>query len=226
VEALVLYLAGSCVQGAHQLPGLRALLRHAPDGVQLTPGWFPTPGFQALLDRVDLPLRLHHGFAWDAYRRAVWSADELLVTGCAGVPVHSVHPPPRPFPGWRDALRRAGIALEILAPGHVGSSADDLRETLDSGVWLAVDIAHVHLLCVGGLSRRLVDRLLDHDRIAEVHVSASNGIGDVHALPGARTPFVDWARERAAAGVPLVAEFHFRGTTSDDRDRALEPFRC
>ena len=49
-----MFLAASCAQGATQIEGLKALLRLQPAGLQLTPGWFPVPGFRELLDRVRI----------------------------------------------------------------------------------------------------------------------------------------------------------------------------
>ncbi|MCA9569138.1 MAG: hypothetical protein KC656_14920 [Myxococcales bacterium] len=218
-----MFLAASCAQGATQIEGLKALLRLQPAGLQLTPGWFPVPGFRELLDRVRLPVRLHDGFSWTAYRRPVWGEGRLLL-GRAGAG-HSLHPPRRPWEGWLETAVQAGYAVEVMPPGRALSTAPELERALELRAPLALDIAHLHLLALAGVSDRVLRRILDSPDVAEVHVSASDGRVDAH-LPATRDSWLaGWALERKADGVPLIVECRFQGLDPGERERALEAFR-
>ena len=213
----MLFLAGSCVQGLNQIDGLRELLRLAPDGIQLTSGWFPVEGFRALMDRLRLPQRLHHGFSWTAYRQPVWVDGALRVQGEPGRPL-SVHPPDEG--SWMDAASE--VVVEVMPPGHGLSSSASLAEAMARGLWLAVDVSHLELLELAGVP---VDAVWDYARIAEIHLSASDGVGDVHRAPAPGGYGMAWARERGQDGVPRVLECRMTGMTLDERQRVVEAVR-
>ncbi|MEZ4297331.1 MAG: hypothetical protein R3B70_20370 [Polyangiaceae bacterium] len=93
----MLYLAMSCLQGRPQMAAYLALARLGADGIQLTPGNHPSPGFKAFLRGSRLSFRVHDGFSWHAYRAPTTRDDGTLVR-----PDHegpwSLHPPEMPSP--------------------------------------------------------------------------------------------------------------------------------
>ena len=68
----MLYLAMSCLQGRPMSAAALDLLALGPDGLQLTPGNAPTPGFLDTLARDGVASRTHHGFHPEAMKQRVW----------------------------------------------------------------------------------------------------------------------------------------------------------
>ncbi|MEL6343634.1 MAG: hypothetical protein AAFV53_10925 [Myxococcota bacterium] len=223
----VLYLATSCLQGRAIVSATLDLLRLHPDGLQLCPGNHPADGFGALLRRVTIPLRYHHGFSWRAYRAPVWShAGDLLVD-----PQHrSVHPPRQTptigFEKWLERVAAQQIAVEIMPPGWILSDERSIDAALDARVPLAVDVSHLHILREQG---RLTDtgmrRILNADTIVEVHVSDNDGRFDLHRPIGPCSFGTGWARERARDGLPVVLECYMHRLDEDERRAQVERWR-
>lgn len=224
----MLLLATSCLQGQPLARAALALLALRPDGLQLCPGNHPSPGLEALLRQLDAPIRYHHGFAWDAYRQPVWDKHGLPLVPTSA---RSLHPPQDPPPeGARAWLARAaaeGWVLEVMPPGWILSDDRDIRDAIELGVRLAVDISHLHILQTQGrLSAQTLRLLLEADTIDEVHVSESDGRLDLHRSFSETTPWLGWAQARARDGVPLVVECYLHRYTRDERRRMLEVVRC
>ena len=196
---------------------LRAL---SIDGVQLTPGNLPDPGFRAHAEASQLALRTHHGFDWEQRRRPVWDGSQLLVNA------DSVHPPRSEgaFDAWLDALDDPP-ALEIMYPGeHLGCEREIAR-AMARGLSLAVDVSHAYIQLVqGALTRSGWRRLMDYDRIAEIHVSANDGKSDSHRPIERDTFGLEWARERAPS-TPVILESYFHRSSPADRRRQLDLLR-
>lgn len=211
-------LASSCLQGQPLARAVFALLRLHPDGIQLCPGHPPSPGLRGLLAQTDLPLRYHHGFSWTAYRQDPW----LLPPS----PDWSLHPPQQTPSDWRAWLVRQqvlGRVLEIMPPGRFLGADVQIRAALDAGVRLAVDIAHLHILTEqGAISSETRRRLLEAERLAEVHLSDSDGRLDLHRPLTAQTPLLSWARERMVDGVPGVLECYMHRLSPAQRAEQLE----
>jgi hypothetical protein len=206
----VLFVAMSCLQGRPMRAAFDALALLA-DGVQLTPGNHPTPGFEAHVYRYRTIL--HHGFSFIARRRPVWDAD-----GRALVAHRSVHPPPADEPWQPDGT----VVHETMYPGvHLGTGAA-LREAMTRGLALAVDVSHLHIQREADvLDDATLARVLDYDRIAEVHVSASDGRRDVHAPLTERTFGLAWARAKLASGTPVVLECYMHRMSHGERARQV-----
>lgn len=224
----MLLLATSCLQGQPLARAVLSLLALRPDGLQLCPGNHPSPGLRTLLSGLDAPIRYHHGFCWERYRQPVWSDDGQPLVELAA---RSVHPPRCPPPeGSRAWLARAaaeGWVLEVMPPGWILSDDQDIRDALELGVRLAVDISHLHILRTQGrLSEATLRRLLDADTIDEVHVSDNDGRLDLHRPSTAETPWLPWAQDRGREGVPLVIECYLHRCDDDARRRLMEVVRC
>jgi len=222
-------LALSCLQGRTQEAAFDELCALEPDGVQLTPGNLPSPGFAARLSSstpsTSLHISLHHGYTPDALRTPVWGAGgELLVS-----PDRSVHPPmtrDRVSARWLEVAKKRGVVVEVMYPGYPLSGDADVERALDVGVDLAVDVSHLYLQrCAGVLSDRVLRRLLDSERVVEVHVSENDGVKDSHTALTADCFGLAWAKDKARAGLPVVLESYFHKTSVDDRRRQIDLLR-
>lgn len=120
----------------------------------------------------------------------------------------------------RELADAAGVAIavETMYPmrGPLRWVLDDeasIRRFLADacGVGLVADAAHVHIgVCQGTMGPTLFDELLAHESLAEVHISANDGVNDHHRplTEGHAT----LARVRnAAAHVPVIYEGRMNG---------------
>ena len=204
----MLYLALSCFQGRRVGDAAETLLALAPGrvGLQLTPGCAPGPL------AVDCPTRTHHGYTPRALRAKVWDSGALVWHG------DSLHPPlARDVPDdWRPP---DGVVLETMYPGYAATgTGDGLVAAMDAGRWLAVDVAHLDIQRFHGvLPQTVLNRLLEYERVAEVHVSTSHEHRDAHARIADPTWGVEWARARLAAGTPVVLECYMHHLSHEER---------
>ena len=204
----MLYLALSCFQGRRMTDAAETLLALAPGrvGLQLTAGCAPSP------IKVDCPLRTHHGFTQRALRAPVWNDGRLVWQG------DSMHPPQvRQVPdNWQPP---DGVVLETMYPGYAAmASGDQIAASMDAGGWLAVDIAHLGIQMYHGiLSPTVLQRLLDYEHIAEVHVSTSREARDTHARLSDTTWGIEWARTKLAAGTPVILECYMHKLSHEER---------
>lgn len=186
----------------------RTLLDLAPGqvGLQLTAGCAPSPL------AVDCPTRTHHGFTRQALRARVWNQGALAWQG------DSVHPPRagEAPEGWQAP---PDVVLETMYPGYAAlANGDQIAAALDEGRWLAVDIAHLGIQKFHGiLTDAVLRRLLDYERVAEVHVSTSRETRDTHAQLDATTWGVDWARAHLAKGTPVILECYMHKLSHEER---------
>ncbi len=204
----MLYLALSCFQGRRMSDAAETLVALAPGrvGLQLTPGCAPSP------INVDCPLRTHHGFTPRALRAPVWDGGTLVWHG------DSLHPPQlRQVPdGWQAPN---DVVLETMYPGYAAmASGDQIAAAMDEGRWLAVDVAHLDIQRFHGvLADAVLQRLLDYERVAEVHVSTSHDARDTHAKVSVSTWGVEWARAKLVAGTPVVLECYMHKLSHEER---------
>jgi hypothetical protein len=204
----VLYLALSCFQGRTMTDAAGTLAALAPGrvGLQLTAGCAPGPV------AVDCPTRTHHGFSRKALRAPVWSAGQLVWHG------DSLHPPrSSEVPdGWQPP---PDVVLETMYPGYAAvANGDQLAAAMNAGRWLAVDVAHLEIQAFHGLLPAAVrNRLLEYERVAEVHVSTSKEHRDSHAKVTDATWGVEWARDRLRRGTPVILECYMHKLTPDER---------
>jgi hypothetical protein len=204
----MLYLALSCLQSRRMSDAARDLLSLAPGrvGLQLTAGCAPTPL------NIDCPTRTHHGFTHQALRARVWDQGNLMWHG------DSVHPPlQREVPdGWQPP---DDVVMETMYPSYAAlANGDQIAAAMDAGRWLAVDIAHLGIQMHHGiLLKSVLQRLLDYERIAEVHVSTSRESRDTHAKLDTTTWGVDWAREHLAKGTPVILECYMHKLSLEER---------
>jgi hypothetical protein len=218
----MLVVALSCLQGRPMRAAFDELLPLA-DGVQLTPGNVPTPGFA---ERAAGSL-VHHGFAFDRRRTAVWGARaKPLVTK------RSVHAPEASEASFAelqaavDEIRAAELVLETMYPGFSLGSGDELAWAMAARLPLAVDISHLAIQrAAAALGDAALAEICDYDRIAEIHVSQSDGVHDRHAPLSASTFGLEWARERQRAGTPIVLECYMHRLSPDERRRQIELVR-
>jgi hypothetical protein len=175
-------------------------------GLQLTPGCAPSE------INVHCPLRTHHGFSHRALRAQVWDNGMLVWHG------DSVHPPrQRDVPeGWQAP---DDVVLETMYPGYAGlANGDQIAAAMDQGRWLAVDVAHLGIQMYHGiLEKSVLRRLMDYERIAEVHVSTSHEARDTHARLSTSTWGIEWARAHLAAGTPVILECYMHKLSHEER---------
>lgn len=209
----MLYLALSCFQGRTMAEAAGTLAALAPGrvGLQLTPGCAPSAV------AVDCPTRTHHGFTRSALRARVWDRGRLVWHG------DSLHPPRAgEVPdGWTPP---ADVVLETMYPGYAAlADGDQLAAAMDEGRWLAVDVAHLDIQRFHGLLPDSVrNRLLEYERVAEVHVSTSKEHRDSHAKVTAATWGLEWAADRLRLGTPVVLECYMHKLTPDERREQVE----
>ena len=204
----MLYLALSCFQGRRAGDAAQALAALAPGqvGLQLTPGCAPD------LVAVTCPVRTHHGYSPHALRAPVWDGGKLAWQG------DSVHPPQQRQVGeqWQAP---DDLVMETMYPGYADlANSDQLAAAMDRGRWLAVDVAHLDIQTYhGDLEQSVLRRLLDYQRVAEVHVSTSREARDTHArlLPSAWG--LEWARSRLTAGVPVILECYMHKLSREEQ---------
>jgi hypothetical protein len=175
-------------------------------GLQLTPGCAPSP------INVACSLRTHHGFTSRALRAKVWEGGSLVWQG------DSVHPPlQRDGPdGWQPP---EDVVMETMYPGYAAlANGDQIAAAMDAGRWLAVDIAHLEIQRYHGiLAKSVLCRLLDYERIAEVHVSTSQEHRDTHAKLSPSTWGIEWARTRLETGTPVILECYMHHLSHEER---------
>lgn len=223
----------SCYQGRTQdaaWDGLASLLVKGLGGgvgVQLTPGNLPSAGFRERVERSGVPVRRHHGFAWSAYRRAVWRDGLPTFTD----PGRSVHPPSEGS-GARihavlEGAHAAGWSVETMYPGELLGTGAQLREAMALGASLAVDISHLWIQrCAGVLGDADLAAVLDYDGVVEVHVSDNDGRTDQHRLPTSSSFLLDWAlRVCAERRLPLIWESYLHRVRPDLAREAVDRLR-
>ena len=204
----MLYLALSYFQGRRMSDAAQTLVALAPGrvGLQLTPGCAPSP-----ID-VQCPMRTHHGFTYKALRAQVWDGGTLVWHG------DSLHPPQqRQVPDdWQPP---DDVVMETMYPGYAAlANGAQIAAALDAGRWLAVDVAHLDIQRHHGiLTKSVLHRLMNYRRIAEVHVSTSHEARDTHAKVASATWGIEWARERLAAGTPVILECYMHKLTHEER---------
>lgn len=219
----MLLLALSCLQGRPQQRAAEELLALGADGLQLTPGCAPTAAFAAWVEWRGVPVRSHDGFAWRALRRPVWSPEGALLAQSA-----SVHPPTvaSGVTGWLEGALAGGTAVEVMYAGWQLGDGASVSAALDAGLALAVDVSHLALEASRAvLPDRVRRRLLASDRVVEVHVSSNDAKADRHWPMQADSYGLDWARERAAAGTPVVCESYLHRLGHSDRQQMVDLVR-
>lgn len=191
-------------------------------GVQLTPGNMPTPDFEAHARASGLATRTHHGFTFQAFKTTVWNDD-----GTCNVTSDSVHPPVATSSAVARFLDAPALPiLETMYPGWALGDGAAIELAMARGLALAVDVSHLHIQREHGLvGDATLARILDYDRIAEVHVSANDGRRDLHRPLTATSFGLAWARARLAAGTPVILECYFHRLSEAERRAQIELVR-
>jgi hypothetical protein len=220
----MLLLALSCLQGRTQTEAFAQLSALPVDGIQLTPGNLPSPGFREQTRRYGGQLHYHHSFSWGHYRAQVYDSAGRTPK----LPQKwSIHPPvvkhPVSFETWLAGALEVDALCEVMYPGYRLGQDAELVEAMASGLRLAVDISHLRIQRHrGDLREATIGKLLAYDRVEEVHVSHNEGRADSHLPLRADTPWLDWARERRRAGVALVFESRMHAVSPADFLAQLE----
>src|SRR5688572_20352587 len=141
-DALMLLVALSALQGRPMKRAFDELIALA-DGVQLTPGNHPTPGFEAHVQQFST--RTHHGFAFGGRGARVWDGVTCRADS------DSVHPPQLDANATNVMFRRAiedGArvpVLETMYPGYALGEGDELEWAMARRLPLAVDVSHLYM---------------------------------------------------------------------------------
>jgi hypothetical protein len=111
------------------------------------------------------------------------------------------------------------VVLETMYPGYAAlANGDQIAAAMAEGRWLAVDVAHLDIQMYRGvLAKPVLDRLMDYERVAEVHVSTSREARDTHAKLSMSTWGIEWARTRLAAGTPVILECYMYKLSHEER---------
>lgn len=220
----MLYLALSCLQGRPMQWAAEELLELGAVGLQLTPGNVPTPNFWQWLQDYQVDSRTHHGFHYRALKCKVWNENAECLPKS-----HSVHPPPLTdsmVEVWRKKLAAGAyshILLETMYPGYCLGDGEEIARAMAMEVKLAVDVSHIYMqLCQGSLSPQIWRRLQDYEQIGELHLSANNGQADIHQPLTDRSFGLDWVRERAADGTPVILECYMHRLGDRQRKQQLD----
>jgi hypothetical protein len=223
--ASMLFVALSCLQGRPQAEAFTRLAQLPVDGIQLTPGNLPSPGFRAQVARYSGLVRYHHSFGFEHYRAELYGSDGRTPRLSHG---WSIHPPltqhPVAFAAWLQGACEVDALCEVMYPGYRLGSDAELEAAMSAGLRLAVDVSHLNIQqCRGDLTQRTLRRLLDYTRIEEVHVSHNAGRSDSHLPVRADTAWRDWAVERGRAGAALIFEsrMHRHETLWNDQLESL-----
>ncbi len=198
------------------------LAQLGPDGIQLTPGNLPTPGFEPFVQQSGLEIATHHGFAFRARRQDVWIRGQCIVD--AG----SVHPERSSrsdlsIAEWLAAQSRPLPVLETMYPGYFLGNSAELHLAMSLGLELALDVSHVFIqLEQGALDSATWRRLAEYPHIAEIHLSRNGGRHDSHWPITTDTFGLEWAQERARDGTPIVLESYFHKLSEAERRRQLD----
>lgn len=209
----MLLVALSCLQGRTQLAAFDELSRLPVEGIQLTPGNLPSPGFRERVQSYAGALRCHHSFSYEHYRAAVY--DESGKTPRLPA-TWSLHPPPSKhgvsFRDWLRGALEVDALCEVMYPGYSLGTDAEIEAAVDAGLRLAVDVSHLNIQRRrGDLRDATLARLLAYSRVEEVHVSHNSGRADSHQPLAPDTWGLDWARERHRGGGAVIFESRMHG---------------
>jgi hypothetical protein len=111
------------------------------------------------------------------------------------------------------------VVMETMYPGYAAlANGDQIATAMDAGRWLAVDVAHLDIQMFHGiLAKPVLRRLMDYERIAEVHVSTSHEHRDTHARLSTPSWGTEWARAHLAAGTPVILECYMHKLSHEER---------
>jgi hypothetical protein len=111
-----------------------------------------------------------------------------------------------------------------MYPGYAAlANGDQIAAAMDQGRRLAVDVAHLDIQMHHGiLAKSVLQRLLNYERVAEVHVSTSHEARDTHAELTISNWGVEWARAQYALGTPVILECYMHKLSHDDRIKQIE----
>ncbi|WP_019500814.1 hypothetical protein [Pseudanabaena sp. PCC 6802] len=227
----MLYLALSCLQGREILPAAQELIELEIDGLQLTPGNFPSDGFKECLAEQKIMARTHHGFNWQGIRQRVWNAElDCLVKA------DSVHPPhiksnqnqaetERIWQRKAEQGNYQNILLETMYSGYFLGSDRQILWAMEIGLNLAVDVSHIYIqICQGTLNLSTWQKLQEYSNIGEFHLSANNGNGDIHQPLIESTFGLDWVRDRSQSNpeIPIILECYMHSLTFTQRQQQVK----
>jgi hypothetical protein len=221
-----LFVAMSSLQGLTQSDAFASLSALPVDGIQLTPGNLPSPDFRERVRGYAGLVRFHHSFSWDHYRAVLYDERGLTPRLTRD---WSLHPPSTklaiPFVRWLEGALSVDALCEVMYPGYRLGADAELAAALSGKLRLALDISHLHILMTQAqISAGTLRRLLDYEKLDEVHVSHNEGRADSHRPLCARTPWLDWARERLRGGTPVIYESRMHDTSIDWKNQ-LESLR-
>jgi hypothetical protein len=222
----MLFLALSCLQGREMLSAAQDLIELEIDGLQLTPGNAPSPGFEQWLSQQKVEIRTHHGFHWQGLRRRVWSKEADCL-----VKANSVHPPQTKdqiSQIWQQKAEKGEyqhLLLETMYPGYCLGSSAEILWAMAIGLNLAVDVSHIYIqLCQGSLDLPTWQKLQNYEKIGEFHVSANHGVGDIHR-PIAKNSFgLDWVSDRTKnnKNLPVILESYMHRLSFTERQHQVK----
>lgn len=250
-----LYLALSCLQGQEIISASEELLSLNPYGLQLTSGnkINKNTNYFEWLKKNKIKYQTHHNFSFtqsinqDLYE-VIQEWDGLTYFHIDVV--DSLHPPLyKRFKNYSKEIidlafydflevtsdyeelyedGESQLCFEIMYnPKEYPLSDDDsINYIMDLKNPIALDISHLNILNKQGhINKKTLNRLLEYDKIEEIHISDNDGKRDSHHYISKDTYLLkDWVKERYNDNkdIPIILECFMQRMNQEQRQNQIE----
>ena len=250
-----LYLALSCLQGQEIISASEELLSLNPYGLQLTSGnkFNKNINYFEWLNENKVKYQTHHNFSFsqsinqDLYEVVEYEEDFYSFNVCV---VDSLHPPL--YKRFKDYSKKIinqafydflevtcdneellenndeQLCFEIMYdPKEYPLSDDDsINYIMDLKNPIALDISHLNILNKQGhINKKTLNRLLEYDKIEEIHISDNDGKRDSHHYISKDTYLLkDWVKERYNDNkdIPIILECFMQRMNQEQRQNQID----
>ncbi|MCO7223024.1 hypothetical protein [Pleionea sp. CnH1-48] len=112
--------------------------------------------------------------------------------------------------------------LEVMYPGYWLGCFEEIQMAMSLNKPLAIDVSHLYIqLNAGVITQEQINRIYDYHKVSEIHVSSNNGKRDNHMPIDQSTYGLDWSRERAKDGIPVVLECYMHKLSHEQRTQQI-----
>lgn len=226
-----IFLALSCLQQRPMQQAFDQLSELSPDGIQLTPGNFPTKNFENYVKQSSLEIKTHQGFSFTSRVSKVWSDfgphdhPKLLVDS------DSVHPPVVARYQRLD-YRKYNTTIEIMYPSKHHYDLQDtetISKAIDNGTPLAVDVSHLNIInnyYTNSCTDYFLDKLFNYSNLKEIHISSNQGRYDTHQ-PITKDSYLvrDAVKIANKRNIPIIVECYMHKLDNKQRRDQLDLIR-